>query len=153
MAPSDRHDSLSPPAERVEHALTVLASVEATLRAAVATLEEQVGEVSESVVELADELAKLTDTVAGIRRDMARESLSDSEIDAAMVARITELERAVAAVKAAERNSVGAVELAGAEAASKARRGAVLWTAVQAVLAALAALAAAYEHFRGLAPH
>ena len=154
MARSDgHHDSVSPPAERLEHALVVLASVEATLRAAVVTLEGQVGEVSESVEELADELSQLTETVAGIRREMARESLSDSEIDAAMVSRITELERAVAAVKAAERNSVGAVELAGSEAAARTRRSATIWTAVQAVLAALAAMAAAYEHLKGLAQH
>ena len=153
MAASEHRDSMSPPAERLEHALAVLASVERTLRAAVETLENQVGEVSESVAELADELSALTETVADILRDRARESLSDSELDAAMVARITEVERALAAVKAAERNSVGAVELAGSEAAARTRRTATIWTAVQAVLAALAAMAAAYEHLRGLAPH
>lgn len=148
-----RNDSLSPPADRLEHALQVLARVEQSMRGLVSALEGQVGEVSASVVELAERLDELTDSVTAIRRDMARESLSDSEVDATFAARISELERAVAAVKTAERNSVGAVELAGSEAAARARRGAVLWTAVQAVLAALAALAAAYEHFRGLAPH
>lgn len=142
-----RSDSLSPPSDRLEHALQVLARVEQSMRGLVSALEGQVGEVSASVVELAERLDELTDSVTAIRRDMARESLSDSEVDATFAARISELERAVAAVKAAERNSIGAVELAGVEAGKRAGRSAVIWTAVQAVLAALAAIAAAYsEH-------
>lgn len=143
-----RSDSMSPPAERVEHALAVLAGVERSLRAAVETLSEQVGDAADAAARVAADLDTLTEHVAAMRRDMARESLSDSEIDAAMVARISELERAVAAVRAAERSSIGAVELAGAKAAGSARRGAALWTALQAVLAALAAFSAVYEYIK-----
>lgn len=148
-----RSDSVSPPAERIEHALAVLADVERGLRAALSTLEGQVGEVSEAVTELSEDLEELERSVTSIRRDMARESLSDSELDATMVARISELERALAALKAAERNSIGAVELAGSEAAAKARRGNAVWTAVQAVIAAVGAFAALYEHLRPALPH
>lgn len=114
--PDRRHDSDSPPMDRLEHALSVLRAVKDELGQVVERVEETLGRLEPRVVELDDEVTELKSALAQLERRLASDSLADAALAAETTSRVGRLQIELAQLHAARSEAVATVAGASAEA-------------------------------------
>lgn len=149
-------DSVSPPPDRIEHALRTLRDVRDELKNVVSKLEQNLQGLSSRAEELdtrskraCDDINELRDTLAELKRKLSRESLHDAETEAEQVRKLAAFETDLARLKAAGEAAEAAVRAGGDQALRRvndARRAGTQAGLVSAVAAFISAGALLFEH-------
>ena len=143
--PDRRHDSDSPPADRLEHALGVLRAVRDELSAEVRRVAECLERLERTVGDHESDVTELKDALAKLQRRLASESLADAELEAETTARIGRLQVELAQLQAARSEAVATVAGAGAEAQRAVKLSGRVGTVVNGALALAGLVGAAWD--------
>jgi predicted RNase H-like nuclease (RuvC/YqgF family) len=148
-----RHDSDSPPSDRLEHFLQTLRSVEdevralaEDIRAKLIHLEKHADSVEERTASTEVEIEELRTRLTTLQKRLSRDQLHEAEAEAERTSKISRLEIELAQLKAAKHEAVSAITEAGSGAAKQVQLSGRMAVVINGAIALAGILAAAGEY-------